>query len=58
MFISTEPEGARLDWSMIQREPERDRASQRDYEQLNTTLFCRETLKYGTFCRETLKYAL
>ena len=24
--------------------------------QLNTTLFCRETLKYGTFCRETLKY--
>ena len=26
--------------------------------QLNTTLFCRETLKYGTFCRETLKYAL
>ena len=26
--------------------------------QLNTTLFCRETLKYGTFCRETIKYAL
>ena len=26
--------------------------------QLNTTLFCRETLKYGTFCRKTLKYAL
>ena len=24
-------------------------------QQLNTTQFCRETLKYGTFCRETLK---
>ena len=25
---------------------------------LNTTLFCRETLKYGTFCRKIFKYAL
>ena len=25
---------------------------------LNTTLFCRETLKYGTFCCKTLKYSL
>ena len=23
--------------------------------QLNTTLFCRETLEHGIFCRETLK---
>ena len=39
------------------REPDLTSLARFVAKQLNTTLFCRQTLEYGTFCRETLKYS-
>ena len=54
-----EPEGARESLTGSQREAGHTSSMPQHCfveKQLNTTLFCRETLKYGIFCRKTLKY--